>query len=218
MAINENVKAVILDLDQTLTTDTASWLQFTSLIGADPRVHAQIFAEFKLGKINYPTAKKTLINLWKTTGKTNWADINKVFKQIELRKGAIPAIEYLKRKYVVCIVTGSIDVFAEITAKKLGVKNYYASTKFIFDGNNQLVDFNYKLSRGEDKLEFFDRFCKKSGFKPEECAAIGDGESDMPIFKRVGTPILFLASETTEDQKKKIKLQIKNWKEISKFL
>lgn len=158
MTDKSKIKAVILDLDQTLTTDTGSWIQFTTLLGADPKVHAEIYSRYKSGELNYQKAKQDLINLWKTTGKTNKTDIKNIFKRIELRDGAVQAIDYLKSKYVVSIISGAIDVFVEIFAKRLGIESYYASTKFVFDKSGELVDFHYTLSRGEEKLSYFDDF------------------------------------------------------------
>lgn len=209
-----NIKAVILDLDQTITTDTASWLQFTSLLGLDKDIHLKIFNEYKEGELTYTDAKKELIDYWKTSGNINKKEIVKIFNSIKLRQGAIEAIEYIKGRYKVCIISGAIDTFVETIANRLGIKDHYASTRFIYDHDDELIDFDYTLSRGEEKLGFFETYCRINNIKPQECAAIGDGESDMPIFNKVALPILFIAKETTEEQKIKIKAQIKNWKEI----
>lgn len=208
------IKAVILDLDQTITTDTASWLQFTSLLGLDKDVHQRIFNEYKQGKLSYTDAKGELINYWKSSGNINKKEMIEIFNSIKLRQGAIEAIEYIKGRYKVCIISGAIDTFVGTIADKLGIKDHYASTRFIYDQDDELIDFDYTLSRGEEKLGFFETYCRRNNIEPNECAAIGDGESDMPIFEKVALPILFIAKETTEEQKIKIKAQIRNWKEI----
>lgn len=212
------IKAVILDLDQTITIDQGSWLQFTKLIGADYKIHETIYNQFRSGDISYPEAKSKLINLWKKSNNLEKNDIKNVFEKIELRDGSREAINYLKGKYKLCIISGAIDTFVEVFAERLEISNWYASTKFIFNEKNVLQDFDYKLSRGEDKVGFLNDFCIHQSFHPYECAAIGDGESDMPIFDKVGMPILFIAKETTEDQINKIENHIKNWSEINKFL
>ncbi len=218
MSEKTKIKAVVLDLDQTLTSDTGSWIELTSLLGVDPNLHKKIYNDFKIGSLNYEDAKRKLIDLWKTSGKTKKNDLLAIFDKIELREGAFEAIEYLKSKYQLCIISGAIDIFVETIAKKLGIESLYASTKFIFDYKGELVDFDYLLDRGREKLTFFNDYCNKHNIKPEECAAIGDGESDMPIFERVGLPILFLAAETTDEQKAKIKTQISQWKKIKNLL
>jgi len=212
------IKAVILDLDQTLTTDEASWLQFTELLGADKAKHTEIFEKFKSGGLSYPAAKTELISLWRSVNNLDRKSIEQIFAKVEFRKGVTEAVAYLKIKYKLCIISGAIDVFVEVAAQKLGIEDKYSTTKFKFDSGDKLVDFDYKLSRGEDKLKFLEEFCEKQGIDPEECAAIGDGDSDMPIFSKVGLPILFLAAETTEEQKKKVKVRLDGWEGIQDLL
>lgn len=212
------IKAIILDLDQTITTDEASWLQFTRILGADPLAHTEIFENFKDSKLTYPEAKAQLLNLWQATGKSNRQDIKMAFNQIRLRDGSVEAIKYLRGKYQLCIISGAIDLFVQTIAEKLAINTWYASTRLQFDTGDNLVDFDYRLSRGEDKLHFLEEYCKKQGIEPIQCAAIGDGESDMPIFSKVGQPILFLAKETTPQQRSVIPTQIKDWSEIYDLL
>lgn len=216
--IETKIKAVILDLDQTITTDEASWLQFTRILGADPLAHTEIYENFKHSKLTYPEAKAQLLSIWQATGKSNRQDIRMAFNQIRLRDGSIEAIKYLRGKYQLCIISGAIDLFVQTIAEKLAINSWYASTRLKFDTNGNLVDFDYKLSRGEDKLHFLDDYCNKYDISPDQCAAIGDGESDMPIFSKVALPILFLAKETTLQQRSVIPTRIKEWSEIYDLL
>ena len=215
---DSKIKAVILDLDQTITTDEASWLQFTRILGADPVVHAQIYENFKQENITYPDAKAQLLNLWQKTGKANRQNIQESFAKIQLRDGALDAIEYLRGKYHLCIISGAIDQFVQIISEKLEINTWYASTRLKFDSQENLVDFDYKLSRGEEKLHFLEEYCNKKNIKHSQCAAIGDGESDMPIFSKVRLPILFLAKETSAQQRKLIPTQMEDWSEIYDIL
>lgn len=212
------IKAIILDLDQTLTTDEASWLQFTELIGADKKTHIKIFEDYKSGELEYIVAKEKLIKLWETTGRTHKDNIVEAFKRVCFRKGVKDAVKYLNHKYTLCIISGAIDTFVEVASKELHIEHRYATTKFKYDKSGYLVDFEYKLSRGEEKLEYLKMFCNKTGIKSTECAAIGDGDSDVPIFGAVGLPILFIAEETSDELKEKFPVQLKNWNEIQKIL
>lgn len=215
---NTNIKAVILDLDQTLTTDETSWIQFTELLGADPAVHMDIFNRFKTGKLGYVEAKQELIALWRTVHKLDLAGIKEIFTKIELREGVQEGVAYLKSKYELCIISGAIDVFVNIIADELGIIDRYAFTKFIFNAEDFLTDFQYTLSRGGEKVSCFKDFCSKNNLKPKECVAIGDGDSDAPLFKEVAYPILFVASDTSYELKKKVKVHLNNWSEISQIL
>lgn len=213
-----DIKAIILDLDQTLTTDTASWLQFTKLLGADYDTHLSIFNKFKAGEISYKEAKGDLINLWRGSSKLDREHIKNLFQKVELRDGAIDAVQYLKQKYKICIISGAIDIFVETIAKRLKIEDRYASTKFFFDEKDELIDFQYTLSRGEEKLGFFRDFCIKNNLSPKQCVAIGDGDSDLPIFQKVAFPILFVAQETSPELLITIKKKLESWNDIQKYL
>jgi phosphoserine phosphatase len=212
------IKAVILDLDQTITSDVGSWSQFTQLLGADLSTHLKIYSEFKSGNLSYQAAKQQLILLWKSAATLDRISIENLFEKIELRDGVLDAVDYLKGKYKLCIISGAIDIFVDAISSKVGIVDKYAATKFIFDDNNVLTDFDYKLSRGEEKVGFLHQFCSKYHLKVLECAAVGDGESDMPIFDEVSLPLLFIASETTEEQKRLIQRHLYEWKDVYKYL
>lgn len=212
------IQYVILDLDQTITTDTGSWSQFTSLIGADSSELMKLYEDFKFGKLTYEVAKKGVLDCWRKARILDKKYIKDVFNKIKLREGAYEGVQYLKSKYHVCIISGAINIFVEVISEKLGIKNFYASTKFKFDEKDILIDFDYTLSRGEEKLIFFEDFCRKYNALPENCSAIGDGDSDIPIFSKVEYPILYLADETTKENKRLIKTHMNNWSEIKNIL
>ena len=77
-----------------------------------------------------------------------------------------------------------MDLFAEIAAKKVGADHWYANTTLIWDKNGNLEDFIYYLKQGEKKLEQFLSFCSEFSVEPVECAVIGDGENDIPLFRK----------------------------------
>jgi 2-hydroxy-3-keto-5-methylthiopentenyl-1-phosphate phosphatase len=106
--MNDKYKYIILDLDQTVTVDQGSWLQFTSLLGADFKIHLDIFNRFKAKELSYIDAKKELIDLWKSVNQLDRKSIENVFSKIQLRDGVIEGIEYLKSKYKMCIISGAI--------------------------------------------------------------------------------------------------------------
>jgi phosphoserine phosphatase len=215
---NKQIKAVILDLDQTITTDQASWLQFTTLIGADPNVHEFIYKRFKKGELPYEKAKKQLIKHWRKYSSLKKDKLIKTFKKIEVRQNAEEAITYLNNKYKVCIISGAIDMFVQVFSKRFEIDDWYASTKFVFNKHENLIDFDYMLSRGEEKVGFLRQFCKKHNLSVNECAAIGDGDSDMPIFAKVRLPILFIAQETSQENKRAIQNHLTKWEEIYELL
>ena len=156
--------------------------------------------------------------MWKSVSPLDKTNIKSIFNQIKLRDGALDAVMYLKSKYRVCIISGAIDVFVTEIALRLGVEDSFAATKFIFDAKNALIDFDYKLSRGEEKVSFLEVFCSKYSISPKDCAAIGDGESDMPLFRRVEFPLLYLAAETTLEQQQEVPIHLASWSDVYQHL
>ncbi len=212
------IKAIIFDVDQTLTVEV-SWLKFTRLLGADEAKHSDIFQKFKTGELSYPKAKSQLLKLWLATDKANVFTIRDIFRSFEFSQGTEDIIKYLQAKgYKLCLISGSMDLYIEIVAQRLKIDDWYASTKMHFEADGKLYDFDYTLGRGEEKLKFFDQFCALNNIEPEECAAVGDGDTDMPIFEKVALPILFVAPETTKEQQGKVKTKIKKLIELKKYL
>lgn len=209
-----DVKAIILDVDQTLTGTTPSWLQFTELIGADVSEHERIYNDFINGEIDYKNAKEQLIDLWRKRMTLSRSNIKEVFSKIDLRDYAKEAVEYLSSKHKVCIISGTIDSFVELVASEIGVSDYYSATKFIFDKNDNLIDFEYTTDRGEKKLVFLNIFCKENNLEYKDICAIGDGESDSFLFEKVGIPILFINDETELELKNKYPLHLSRWLNI----
>lgn len=177
----EKIKAVVLDIDGTLAPDV-SWLSVTRDLGASIEVHVAIYKDYKAGKMGYEESKAQLIRLWKSTGNANYDFFQLLFEQLPLDKDALRVVESLKCQYDVCIITGSIDMYAEIVAKKLNVGNWFANTTLHWN-NNALTDMDYELNQAKRKLEQFLGFCAAHGYKPQECVVVGDSENDLSLFE-----------------------------------
>jgi HAD superfamily phosphoserine phosphatase-like hydrolase len=178
----ESVKAVIFDVDGTLT-DHISWLNITSGLGADHLVHKRIFDDMKTGITTYPEAKTLLIELWQATGNANRSFMEQMFESWTIKHDAEDVITYLKGKYTVCLMSGAVDLYIQILAEKLGIKNWYANTELIWDATGRLTDFNYFVDQATKKVEHFHEFAQINGLTEDMCVAIGDGDSDMKLFE-----------------------------------
>lgn len=180
----ENIKAVIFDVDGTLTNEV-SWLNITQGLGADPLEHKRIFDDMRAGVTTYPQAKALLIALWQSTGNANRSFIQEMFDFWTLKHDAEETTEYLKQKYHVCLMSGAVDLYIATVARKLGIKDWYANTELIWDEQGNLIDFNYYVDQAGKKVEHFEQFAKQYGYSKEECIAIGDGDSDLLLFKTI---------------------------------
>lgn len=183
------IKVIIFDIDGTLT-DEVSWLKLTESLGASRSRHEQIYNEFKEGKLPYTEAKAQLIKLWLSTGNANRSSLSNIFLSWKLRDDAEEIVKYLKTKYTVILISGSVDLYVETIAKKLDISDWYANTTLIWDDEREICDFDYKVDQAETKLSHLDSYLASSGYTKENCLIIGDGENDIALFEALPFGIL----------------------------
>lgn len=179
-----NIDAIIFDVDGTLS-DEVSWLKITEGLGASPEKHAQIFADFKAGKLSYSEAKRQLISLWQSMGNANKPYMEKMFHSWRLKEDAQDTIDHLKKTYRICLMSGAVDLYVQIVAEKLGIRDWYANTKLVWDEDGNLIDFQYFPDQAQKKLEHLEEYITKYGLDKQKCAVIGDGDSDIALFREL---------------------------------
>jgi HAD superfamily phosphoserine phosphatase-like hydrolase len=213
----KRVKAVIFDIDGTLTKEI-SWRVLSRELGVSIDEHLNIFHARMRGEISESEAKKRFLDLWRLSGKAHKDIIEKIFDGIELRKEAGEIINYLKsKKYKICLITGSVDKHAAIVAEKLGVKFYFFNTKFIYNQDGQLVDYDYEEAQGKKKLEQLKQFSREQGIELKECAVVGDSFNDYELFKETGRGIA-VKTEFEEKELEKVAWKIiKNLNELKQW-
>lgn len=183
-------RAVVFDVDGTLT-QLMSWTDFTRQLGASVERHLEIYEQFKAGHITYEASREQLLKLWQATGRANYATIETIFAQWPLDPAARPLIEWLQaRGMQVALITGSLDMYADITARRLGVTHVYANTKLVFAEDGALMSYDYVADQATKKLEQLQNFCSETGILPTDCLAVGDGLNDLALFKATGRGIM----------------------------
>jgi phosphoserine phosphatase len=210
-------KAIIFDIDGTLSPEI-SWLALTRDLGASVDEHLRIYADLKQGKIDYTESKRQLIDLWRATGNANKPFFQKLFENWPLDPFAKQIVQQAQTKHKVCLITGSMNLYAQIVANKLGVKDWYANTTLHWDENDELDDMDYELKQAEKKLEQFQQFCQAQNIQPEECIVVGDGENDIELFKLSGKGVLITTPETGGEHKKQAWKIANNLGELKQIL
>ncbi len=178
------IDTIIFDVDGTLSEEV-SWLKLTDGLGASSETHAQIFAKFKNGELKYPEAKQKLISLWQETGNANKGYMEDMFRSWNLKGDAVETMEYLKASYRICLMSGAVDLYVKVVAEKLGIDHWYANTELVWDEVGNLIDFHYFADQSEKKLEHFYEYIAKFGLLTCQCAVVGDGDSDIALFREL---------------------------------
>jgi len=170
-------------VDKTISGDV-SWLRLTSDLGADPDVHGTIFNAFLANNIDYPTAKKQLLDLWTSTGNASKEFMRQVFYSWQLKSDAKEIVEYLRAGYALCLMSGSMDLYVQTVADKLTIADWYANTELIWDNQDNLIDLNYFRNQSARKLVHLkDYFTKYPQFNASNTLIVGDGDSDLELFR-----------------------------------
>lgn len=206
-------KAVVFDIDGTLSPDI-SWLALTRDLGAPVEQHVQIYTDYKSGKIDYPTSKSQLIELWRATGNANKAFFAQLFDALPLDPAAEKVVEVAKASRIACLITGSMDLYAETVARKLGIENWYANTTLHWDAEGKLVDMDYELNQAAKKLEQFGEFCGAHALEAQDCLIVGDGENDELLFEVCKRGVLLRGNPETQTHAWKQIAQLADFEQI----
>ena len=193
-------KAIIFDVDGTLSPEI-SWTALTRDLGASVEDHTAIYHQYKEGQINYTGSKRQLIDLWQATGNANKNYFLTLFESWPLIPEAPSIVENLAEKYSICLITGSMDLYAQTVAQKLHVTDYYANTTLHWGETGSLLNMDYELNQAKRKLEQFLSYCSLHSIKPEECIVVGDSENDITLFEASGRGVA-IGSEIPESLRK----------------
>ncbi|MDP3948437.1 MAG: HAD-IB family phosphatase [bacterium] len=180
---DSKIKAVVFDIDGTLSPHV-SWTKLTALLGAQVSELNKIYDDLKNGKAEYEESKRAVLRLWESGGKLNKVRLKEIFNNWELKPEAGFVIDYLRSKgYIICLITGSMDLYAEIIAKRLGIVFWYANTVLHWKENGELQDLSYELDADKKKCGQFTEFCSKQSLLPTECVVVGDDANDIGLFE-----------------------------------
>lgn len=192
------VKAIVFDIDGTLTPGN-SWTAFTRDLGASVDDHMSIFRSHVRNEISLDESKVQLLELWLKTGKATKAHIEAAYDTRPIRPDAANLINWLKQEgYIVCLITGSVGLYAQHIATRLGVKEWYANGDLFFDWKGDLVSFHYTTDQVQVKLDQFSHFCARLSLQPQECVAVGDGENDVGLFELTQRGILIAGGKESD--------------------
>ena len=195
------IKLVAFDMDGVLTTCKSSWYFVHKYFETDNSENIRLFNE---RKIDYPTFMYLDVMLWKMKDPYLTREkLAQIYKRMEITEGAYETVEKLKSmgKKIV-IITGGLDILAEIVSKKLGIDTYIA--------NGLEVDRNGIITgRGIVRVDPYKKdvplknLMRELSLDNDEVASVGDGEVDIPMFHQSGISIAFnpLSSEVAKKAK-----------------
>lgn len=186
----EKVKLVCFDLDDTLIRGTHS-VMLPCILNGKQKEHSFIQEQEEKGLIDYISADylraELLLGLEESKIAQYFLRIAKPLKNIK------SVVDILHERNIKCIViTVGPKQVANVVSDIWGFDGHYGSDYEVDKGT-----FTGKISnyiKTEHKIVCLQDFCKKYSIKPEECIAVGDGSTDIPVFEYCGKAIAINSS------------------------
>jgi HAD superfamily phosphoserine phosphatase-like hydrolase len=200
-------KVIFCDVDKTLTA-TNTWFTLTSALHGDIEKHFQLYEGYFKGNISYEQMKKGLFEMWEEGygAKIHRKVLEDIFFKIQLRGEAFSTFSQLRdRGYMLCLISSSIDMFVEMVAQRLQLDHWFANSIFEFDDKGYWKDFKYERDEAGLKVKQVKKFLTGHNISEEECLVLGDGSTEIELFKRFAG----IAVDSENEKLKKLA-----WKEI----
>lgn len=181
-----------------MTKWRSSWRVLHEYFGSLSLVNESNDAErFLRGEITYEEwMRRDLEAIIKALGRPpTKEEITKVFSRYELVEGAKDLMSFLKKRGVyTIIVSGGIDLLAEMVSRELGIDAVFAN-KLVFDERGLLVPKGIEIVNPLRKGELLNRLSRQVGVPLSEFMYVGDTEWDFEAFNTVGYPVFLSYGE-----------------------
>jgi phosphoserine phosphatase len=187
----QKVKLICFDLDDTLIRKFHS-VMIPCIINNKKAEHDIIQQKEEDGLINYIAADYLRAELLEGL---SVAKLKSDFmKHARPLKNIREIISTLKNNGIQCILitVGPVQV-AKIVSEFWGFDGYYGTDYEVENG--QFTGKITKYITSEDKLNCLIDYCNKANIELKQCTSIGDGSTDIPVFKACGRSIAINASE-----------------------
>lgn len=186
----KNLKLVCFDLDDTLIREIHS-VMLPCILNGKEKEHSLIQEQEEKGLLDYISAdylrSELLLGLEERKIAQSLLEIAKPLKNIK------SVVEALHEQNIKCIViTVGPKQVAKVVCDIWGFDYYYGSDYEVVEGVFTGKILNY--IGAEQKIECLQDFCSNNSIKPEECIAVGDGSTDIPIFQYCGGSIAINSS------------------------
>lgn len=182
----EKLKLVVFDVDGTLIRAYSSWQHLHEQLGTWDK--GRRYAEqFHQGNIKYEEWARLDVSLWKGLPLQR---IQQIVGSIPYVDGTREVITSLRKAgFKVVLLSAGLSLGTERIDREIGVDASLANELVVkncfFTGE---VKVNVSFSNKDEALR---RILQGFDVKMDECAAVGDDETMIPLFEKVGLRIAF---------------------------
>jgi phosphoserine phosphatase len=183
-------KLICFDVDGTLVENKSSWAFLTASLGCPVEKVIEIYEKTENGSMAFEDGVRILEKMYFESGKAFKNNIRDIFDKICLKDDAKETVGYLKQlDYSVYLISGSIDLYLEIIASKIGADGFFGHASFDFDNNGALSKINYGREQGPTKARQVNELSDKFEIPKKQIIFVGDSKNDLEAFKVTGRGI-----------------------------
>jgi phosphoserine phosphatase len=207
---------VCFDMDGVLTNLRSSWCWIHKCFDVDNELAYQAFIN---GQIDESEFMRRDIALWKMTKPdVNRKDLIKFFRDMPLTDGIQETIASLNSNGIhSVIISGGIDLAAEMIAKEFGFDDYVADEVCVYE-DGSLTGEGRLVVDLKDKGVHVRKFIEKFGTVQERTVSIGNSFTDIPMFKNSGMSIAFNPTDIYTEKAATNVVKSKNISDILEFI
>jgi phosphoserine phosphatase len=184
----DKIKLAIFDLDGTIAEPASVWHYICRELDQWETVGSRITEQYNHHKIDYKGFAKLFAASWKNI---KYSYFKRIVDQIEYMPGAREAVKKLKsNKVKTALISAGLNVLAERIARELEFDYYYAN-KLQVNNKGRLSGKIDTCVMYEDKARITEELIKELRIAASQVLGVGDSESDLYVFRKVGTSIAF---------------------------
>lgn len=205
-------KLVVFDMDGTLVKEDSCWELIHRHFGVQ-KASSENLKTWKNREIDYPEFMRRDIALWNPT--PHISKIKEILKDYRLPPKAQETMQEIQnRGYETAIISGGLDILAEMVAQELNIPHVFANgletnEEGYLTGEGIFRVDPHRKSRNLDYLT------KELGIKKDECVSVGDSVYDTDLFTESGMGI---AIGDSEQASKSADIIIEDFEDFSQIL
>ena len=207
---NQRFKAVVFDLDGTLTREKSIWEYIHIRLGKWYGFAEEYQRQFLAGKISYKEFCERDAEVWKGI---KVEEMMKIIRTVPFHPGVDELISHLRqRRLKLSMVSSGLSLLTDWVHQRYGFDHSVSNDLLCEDGvltGKVRIQVHY-----DKKAEWVRRVLQQYDIKPDETIAIGDSKGDIDMFQMVGFSIAFNSSCAELDQIASICIRNENLSDI----
>ena len=209
----KKLRLVVFDVDGTLTKVVSSWQFLHERLGTWDR-GKQYAEQFFRGIITYEDWAKLDASLWRGL---KLERVRQIVDSIPYTNGAQDVITALKRNgFKVVLLSAGLSLVTERVEREIGVDGSFANDLKVENGLlTGEVEVNVSVDNKDTVLL---RMLKNFNLRIDECAAVGDDETMIPLFENVRLSIAFNPRSWVVEERADIVVKGDDLREVLPFL